>query len=670
MLPGEENRERAILMPPGLKEAFQEYYKNGFGRFGLPRKLGGLETPHGFIDMISEIVNAGSVAMGTSFELTGGASLILQNFGNDWMREVILPGLHDGRFQGTMCLTEAQAGSDLGAVTTIAERIEGTDRFAIKGAKVFITSGDHDMASNFMHIVLARIQGVAQKGTSAISLFLVPKFKLDDQGRSGEFNQVITQSLEHKHGMTTSPTVALKFDSSEGYLIARNIDEEMRQPSGMKMMFFFMNYMRHETGTAARAQAMATCLDALEYNNERIQGMPLRDGAAKRSAGPIFNHAGQRKALMDMFARTLAGRAMTLRLTEIRDHAEKDLEEVLSQVKKGRAQLPLSPETREIIAKLETEIAAFDRRFRKGEAAKKLLAKDPEGLARNELHQQEVSVSLQKLRAELNLLSPEWVELNERAATGKQKRKDEDNYALIFTSLVKAQVTDDNIRTLNDGMNAYGGLGFMDETPVSQRLRDSQVLCIWEGTNDIQALNTVGRQIGVANTDSKGKIVWDRLMEEIRAQIEAARLVPELTSAANVLEKCQKEVMAFREIIAQSSPKAKQEYSKNLPDADAKIKFGELVNASARHFNTWFAQLVEAAMFLRTALVAHKLIKQGGSEWETDFLQGRIWLAAHFILSPGGLDKSIFTWNDWFWNGIPWDLERKNLADASERILA
>ena len=163
-LPGEENEQRAVVTPPGLKEAFQEYYRSGFGRFHVPRGFGGLELPHGFLDLVSEIVNAGSVAMGTGFELTQGASLILQHFGSDWMKDVLIPGLYDGRFQGTMCLTEPQAGSDLGAVATTAERIEGTDTFRINGTKVFITAGDHDMAENVIHIVLAKIRGVAKTG--------------------------------------------------------------------------------------------------------------------------------------------------------------------------------------------------------------------------------------------------------------------------------------------------------------------------------------------------------------------------------------------------------------------------------------------------------------------------------------------------------------------------
>lgn len=679
MHPGEEHRERAVTAPPRLKDAFQEYYRSGLGKFALPRIHGGMGLSHGFLDLVSEIVNGGSVAMGTCFELTMGASLILRTFGNEWMKEVILPGLHDGRFQGTMCLTEAQAGSDLGAVATVAERIEGTDKFRLRGTKVFITSGDHDMAENFMHIVLARIQGVSQKGTGAISLFLVPKFQVDEEGVRGEFNHVVTQGLEHKHGMTTSPTVTLKFEDAEGWLIAPSVEEEIRRPSGMKAMFFFMNYMRHETGTAARGQSMATCLDVLEYNLQREQGTALRDAAAgSRAPSPIFRHPSQRKILLDMFARTLGGRLMTLRLAQIRDRSHQELAEGLAGIESERGALGLASAEREELARLEAERSDLRNRRAKGIAARKALAPDPDGTALNEKHLTDVEERLRQVSARMAGIHPRWEPLLEGEAALHQAERDEETYAMILTSLVKAQVTDDNIRTLNEGMNAYGGIGYMDETPVSQRLRDSQILCIWEGTNDIQALNTVLRQIGPRNTDSRGRVVWNRLMAELGGIATQNGEHPRLASSAALLQQAIAALMEFRNVLVEATPESSVLWNELLGrdpslagDEKARsLRRQELVQAWARTFSTWFAQVVEGAQLLAMARVASDLLDAASPEWEGDFLEGRIELAKHFLRSPAGLDKGLLAWRLALSDLVPDHLDRAHLADQAERLLA
>jgi len=685
-LPGEENEQRAVVMPPGLRDAFQEYYRSGFGRFHVPREFGGLELPHGFLDMVSEIVNAGSVAMGTGFELTQGASLILQHFGSDWMKEVLIPGLYDGRFQGTMCLTEAQAGSDLGAVTTTAERIEGTDTFRINGTKIFITAGDHDMGENVIHIVLAKIKGVAKRGTSAISLFMVPKFWVDDEGQSGEFNRVLTQSIEHKHGMTSSPTAVLKFDNSRGLLIARDLEEEMLEPSGMKAMFFMMNYMRHETGTAARAQAMATCLDALIYNTEREQGLAVCDAGSGLRTSPIFHHPGQKKVLLDMFARTLAGRALTLRLTEIRDSSDHHLHAELAAVDGERAALGLSTEQQKRIADVERQLSSVERRLAKVEPALRAFGKDPGTLAAIRRERASLLARRSSLRATLGSISSAYLALLDRAAEAKRRQQDEETYASIYTSLVKAQVTDDNIRTLNEGMNAYGGIGFMAETPVSQRLKDSQVLCIWEGTNDIQALNTVGRQISPSNKDSRGQVVFDRLVSEIREFIRAHRSNPAFAESLTVLAQSLDAVERFRNTMTRATAADRRSARRRMfgsifarpggaAKTAAKSRWAEMVQASARSFSTYLAQTVQAWQLLRMGVAADRLLREGkdGSaaadeQFDEAFLRGRVLLANHFLHSPSCLDKSLLLWEQSFYHSVPWTLSRDELCDKPERV--
>ncbi len=688
-LPGEENEQRAVVTPPRLREAWEEYYRSGLGRFHVPRRFGGLELPHGFLDLASEIVNAGSVAMGTGFELTQGASLILQNFGSEWMQDVLIPGLYDGRFQGTMCLTEPQAGSDLGAVATTAERIEGTDTFRINGTKVFITAGDHDMAENFVHIVLAKLKGVSQKGTRAISLFVVPKFWIDEEGHSGEFNRVFTQSIEHKHGMTTSPTCVLKFDNARGLLIARDVDEEMLQPSGMKNMFFMMNYMRHETGTAARAQAMATCLDTLIYNTEREQGLAVCDMGGPRRVSPIFHHPGQKKVLLDMFARTLAGRGLTLRLTEVRDASDRALEHELATVEQETGALDLSSDQRRRIADIEKELAGVERRLGKAESGRLAFRRDPAALAAIGKEEATLRRRRASLRAALGAVSARYLALQDRAAQAKRDKADEETYASIYTSLVKAQVTDDNIRTLNEGMNAYGGIGFMAETPVSQRLKDSQVLCIWEGTNDIQALNTVGRQISPDNTDSRGRVAFERLLFEIREFINANRVNPAFAESLGLLDQSVNALERFRNAMTRATPADRRNYKRRMfgsifarPDraaqAAAEGRWAEMVQSSARSFSAYFAQIVQAWQLLRVGVAADRLIQdmQSGAaslapedrQFDEPFLRGRVLLANHFVFSPGGLDKNLLQWERQFYHPVPRELTRDELSDTVERI--
>jgi alkylation response protein AidB-like acyl-CoA dehydrogenase/electron transfer flavoprotein alpha subunit len=687
-VPGEEHEQQAVVTPPGLKQAFQEYYQSGFGRFSVPRRFGGLELPHGFLDLVSEIVNAGSVAMGTSFELTQGASLILQNFGNEWMKDVLIPGLYDGRFQGTMCLTEPQAGSDLGAVATTAERIEGSELFTISGTKIFITAGDHDMAENFVHIVLAKIKNISQRGTRAISLFVVPKFWIDEEGRSGEFNRVYTQSIEHKHGMTTSPTAVLKFDGARGLLIAPDLEDEILQPSGMKAMFFMMNYMRHETGTAARAQAMATCLDTLIYNTERTQGQAVIDRGRRKGPSPIFHHASQKKILLDMFARTLAGRGLTQRLTEIRDASDRALEHELEAVAKAMEALGLSAEQRRRIAELEKSLAAVDRRLGKAELGRLTFRKEPEAVAALEREEGTLKRQRDGLRAALGAVSPAYRDLQDRAARARRDKADEETYASIYTSLVKAQVTDDNIRTLNEGMNAYGGIGFMAETPVSQRLRDSQVLCIWEGTNDIQALNTVGRQIAPDNTDSRGRVVFERLFADIRQFIGAHRGHPAFAESLTRLDESVDALQRFRNAMTRATRADQRAYRRRMhgsifarPDAAAEQaaegRWAEMVQASARNFSTYLAQVVQAWQLLRMGLAAHGLLQQRKAgveppaedrQFDEAFLRGRVLLANHFVASPNCLDRGLLHWERQFYHSVPWELAREELCDAVERI--
>lgn len=685
--PGEEFKEKSVLAPQSYHKAWAEYYKSGFGRLATPRALGGLELPHGFMDYVIEIFSAGSPALGTYFGLTQGAALIISTFGSDWMKENVLPGLINGRFQGTMCLTEANAGSDLNAVSTTAVQIPGTEIFELNGTKIFITSGDHDITENHWHIVLAKIPGTGFEGTRAISLFLVPKFWVNDEGTITGFNEVVTQSIEHKSGMMTSPTCVTKLNNSKGFLIGGSIQDEVRSPSGMKKMFFFMNAMRHETGTAGRGQAVATCLDALVYSNERKQGVAIKDMGKKIDQSVIIHHGNQKKTLMDMFARTLGDRALTQKLTELRDRSHHKFDEGMHKYKTKMNELNLNEEQKKQLEVLTQKLGKADSQTAKAKEAKKRLSKKPDELDRVNKELTELIELRNSIRSDIKKISEKYLELQDFKKKLKQEKEDVETYASIFTSLVKAQVTDDNVKTLIDGMQSYGGIGFMAETPVAQRLHDSQILCIWEGTNDIQSLNTVFRQIGNDVKDSKGNIIFLKVIGEMEEFLKEYHGHHRLDSSIALLKKYVKELLAFRNAMTVSTWRDKLKYMqlnyglKLKPSKEesiaAQMKWGMMMQAVARNFNTYFSQAVQAWQLLRIAIIASNqldLVKRGAKAtidmevFDENFLEGRILVARHFVASPACLDKSLFCWKEFFYNNAAINMEYDHLADKPSRI--
>lgn len=696
--PGEEFKEKAVLSPKCYHKAWEEYYKSGFGRLATPRALGGLELPHGLLDYVIEIMSAGSPALGTYFGLTQGAALIVTTFGSDWMKDTILPGLINGRFQGTMCLTEANAGSDLNAVSTTAVRIPGSDIFELNGTKIFITSGDHDITENHWHIVLAKIPGTGFEGTRAISLFLVPKFWVNDEGVIQGFNEVITQSIEHKSGLMTSPTCVIKLNNSKGFLIANNIEEEVRSPSGMKKMFFFMNAMRHETGTAGRGQAVATCLDALVYSNERKQGVAIKDMGKKIDQSVIIHHGNQKKVLLDMFARTFGDRALTQKLTELRDRSHRKFDDGMHQYQQKMSNLIINAEQKKQLEELTKKYVKVESQISKTREAEKRVRKNPDEYDRVLKEKAELIFLKNELRGEIRKINSKYMELQDFKKKLKQEKEDVETYASIYTSLVKAQVTDDNVKTLTDGMQAYGGIGFMAETPVSQRLHDSQILCIWEGTNDIQSLNTVFRQIGDDVKDSKGNIIFFKVMDEINLFLKDNHGHPRLDSSIELLKKYTMELIAFRNGMYVKKLSFKNFMSGSIlhdnikfmqltfglklnPSkaemVEAQMKWGMMMQSVARSFNTYFSQAVQAWQLLRIAVIASNhldAIKRGAKPtidkeiYDEKFLEGRILVAKHFVSSPACLDKSIFCWQEFFYNNAATQLEYEHLADKPSRI--
>ena len=302
---GSHLRDGVVVTPQGFKDAFERMAQAGWLGIPFPEAYGGGNMPATIVTAIGEMINATNPSLAMAPGLTQGAVDALLEHGSEELKETYVRRLITGEWTGTMCLTESQAGSDVGALTTKATPAEdGTWR--VKGTKTFISFGDHDLTDNIIHLVLARTPD-APPGTKGISLFVVPKYVVNDDGSLGELNDVQTISLEHKMGIKASPTAVLSFgdqgEGSIGYLVG----EELR---GMRYMFTMMNNARLAVGLSGVAAGEIAYQNALAYSQERVQGRPI--GAPKDEVTPIIGHANVRRMLMTMKAQVEAMRALVL----------------------------------------------------------------------------------------------------------------------------------------------------------------------------------------------------------------------------------------------------------------------------------------------------------------------------------------------------------------------
>lgn len=297
-------KEGEVHATPGFKDAFHQYTQGGWQGLHHPTDFGGQGLPKLVHAACQEMVNAANLSFALCPLLTDGAIEALLTAGSDEQKATYIPKLIDGTWTGTMNLTEPQAGSDLSMVRTRAEPLpDGT--YKIFGTKIFITWGEHDMAENIVHLVLARVVG-APEGVKGISLFIVPKFMLNADGSPGARNDVHCVSIEHKMGIKASPTAVLQY-GDHGGAIGYLIGEENR---GLEYMFVMMNAARFGVGVQGLAVADRAYQRAVAYARERVQSRPV-DGSMK-TAAPIIHHPDVRRMLMTMRAYTEGCRAMAL----------------------------------------------------------------------------------------------------------------------------------------------------------------------------------------------------------------------------------------------------------------------------------------------------------------------------------------------------------------------
>ncbi|NCP12046.1 MAG: acyl-CoA dehydrogenase [Sphingomonadales bacterium] len=295
-----------VTMPPGFSDAYAAFVASGWGSLDGPAEFGGQGLPFSLFSIMMEDLGTANMGFSLVNMLTPAAIEALHAHGSQAQKALYLPKLISGEWTGTMNLTEPQAGSDVGALKTMATPLGG-DRWSIKGTKIFITFGDHDMTDNIVHLVLARTPD-APPGTRGISLFLVPKYRVGDDGAIGAFNDVHCVSIEHKLGIHASPTCVMSYGDTgacHGELVG-----ELH--GGMRAMFTMMNNARLNVGNQGMQIAERATQGALRYATERVQGSRTRLGPVAQT-GPvaIIEHPDVRRMCVRMKALTEAARALT-----------------------------------------------------------------------------------------------------------------------------------------------------------------------------------------------------------------------------------------------------------------------------------------------------------------------------------------------------------------------
>ena len=290
---GDENpcvyENGVVRTPPGYKEVYKKFIEDGWTSLSCDPKYGGQGIPKTVSTFFEEMLSSSSLAFKLYSELSIGAYNCILTHAEQKVKDTFLPKIVEGKWSGTMCLTEPQCGTDLGILKTKAVPKEnGT--YEITGQKIFITSGDHDLTENIIHLVLARTTD-APKGTKGISLFLVPKFEVNDDGSVGSRNGVSTNSIESKMGIKGSPTCVLNFENSKGIMIGP-------ENKGLSSMFTMMNLERIVVGVQGLGIAETAYQNAVAYSKERKQGKA--NNSTNGETDVIIKHADIRRSLMNM----------------------------------------------------------------------------------------------------------------------------------------------------------------------------------------------------------------------------------------------------------------------------------------------------------------------------------------------------------------------------------
>ncbi|MBF7144307.1 MULTISPECIES: acyl-CoA dehydrogenase C-terminal domain-containing protein [Pseudomonas] len=295
--------DTVVTTPKGFIEAYRTYAEGGWVGVGGDPAFGGMGMPKAISAQVEEMINASSLAFGLYPMLTSGACLSISAHASEALKQQYLPNMYAGTWAGSMCLTEPHAGTDLGIIRTRAVP-QGDGRYKVSGTKIFITGGEHDLTENIIHLVLAKLPD-APPGPKGISLLLVPKFLVNEDGSLGARNTLSCGSIEHKMGIQASATCVMNFDEAEGYLVGE-------ENKGLAAMFTMMNYERLGVGIQGLASGERSYQNAVDYARERLQSRSPTGAQAKdKMADPIIVHPDVRRMLLTMKAMNEGGRAFS-----------------------------------------------------------------------------------------------------------------------------------------------------------------------------------------------------------------------------------------------------------------------------------------------------------------------------------------------------------------------
>jgi len=304
---GVKHVNKKVIVPEVLHGVQKSFYDNGWFALGMPEAIGGTPVPESLYVACMSLATGANCAWTMYPGLSRAALNVINIKGDEFMKTHIVPQMMSGTWGGTMCLTEAGAGSDVGALRTTAKPL-GNGKFAVQGTKIFISSGESDLYENNIHLVLARTPGGAE-GTKGISLFVVPRFKINEDGSMGESNNVVCSKIEHKMGIHASATCEMQFGidgQSEGWLIGEEFE-------GMATMFIMMNEARLYCGIQGESQANLAYMMAEQYSKERAQ-----------FGKEIINHPDVRRNLLKMRAMVRGMRALCLYTANLFNKAKTD----------------------------------------------------------------------------------------------------------------------------------------------------------------------------------------------------------------------------------------------------------------------------------------------------------------------------------------------------------
>ncbi|CAA0121709.1 3-methylmercaptopropionyl-CoA dehydrogenase [BD1-7 clade bacterium] len=500
-----------VYTPKGYKEAYQQWVDGGWQGLSHPAQYGGQGLPLSLGIMKAEIIGTANWSFGMYPGLSLGAMNTIYTHGDDAQKDLYLSKLTEGTWAGTMCLTEPHCGSDLGQVKTKAEKNDDGS-YTLTGTKIFISSGDHDLTENIVHIVLARIPG-SPEGTKGISLFIVPKFNTDENATVGEFNNVNVGSIEEKMGIHGSSTCVLNFDGSKGFLLG-----EVNK--GVSAMFTFMNTARIGTAIQGIGTAELAFQNSLAYAKERRSMRPLSGPKEKdQVADTLMKHPDVRRLLLKQKAIAEAGRAMLYDASLIADGL-------------------MSVESQEDFDEIDDKLG-------------------------------------------------------------------------FLTPILKGFFTELGIEAANDGMQVFGGHGYIQEWGMEQIARDVRISSLYEGTTGIQALDLLGRKIILNKFKQYG--AFNKRILELYKEIMRSPYRWKMMRYAGPLMAYH---LRWQKVLVTILLKARK-------DRDA-------VGASTYDFLMYSGYMASAFYFTKMALASHYRLDNGG-DLEPEFYEAKLETADFFF---------------------------------------